>query len=158
MACVNLHRPSRGGIWTTCVCSDSSGCHAEFHEGCYQKHTNPLNCRTSSSDISGYHANFHEGHGAVGEWQGRGIAIAYLHGTARQGNGTGAASARHAICELALRVPIRPIICRTATCVHESLGTGTHSIRVNKFNFIASQTKLWRVIPEVLTKTELFHC
>jgi hypothetical protein len=31
----------------------------EFHEVCYQKHTNPLNCRTSSSDISGYHTDFH---------------------------------------------------------------------------------------------------
>jgi hypothetical protein len=42
-----------------------SGYHAEFHEGCYQKHTNLLNCRTSSSDISGNHADFHEGHGTV---------------------------------------------------------------------------------------------
>jgi hypothetical protein len=50
-----------------------SGYHAEFHNGCYQKHTNPLNCRTSSSDVSGYQADFHEGHGTVGERQGRGI-------------------------------------------------------------------------------------
>jgi hypothetical protein len=48
--------------------------HAEFHEVCYQKHTNPLNRRTSSSDISGYYADFHEGHGTVGERQGRGMA------------------------------------------------------------------------------------
>jgi hypothetical protein len=53
--------------------SDISGYHAEFHEGCYQKHINPLNCRNSSSDISGYHADFH-GHGTVGEWEGRGMA------------------------------------------------------------------------------------
>jgi hypothetical protein len=46
----------------------------EFHEGRYQKHTKPSNCRTSSSDISGYHADFHEGHGTVGEWQGRYMA------------------------------------------------------------------------------------
>jgi hypothetical protein len=52
----------------------SSSYHTEFHEGCYQKHTNPLNCRTSGSDISGYHTDFHEGQGTVGEWQGRGIA------------------------------------------------------------------------------------
>jgi hypothetical protein len=39
-----------------------------------QKHTNPLNCRTSNSNISGYHADFHEGQGTVGEWQGRGMA------------------------------------------------------------------------------------
>jgi hypothetical protein len=49
-----------------CPRSVSSGYHAEFHEG-YQKHANPLNCRTSSSDISGYYAEFHEGHGTVGE-------------------------------------------------------------------------------------------
>jgi hypothetical protein len=54
--------------------SDISGYHAEFHEG-YQKHTNPLNCRTSSSDISGYHADFHEGQGTVGEWQVRGMGM-----------------------------------------------------------------------------------
>jgi hypothetical protein len=56
--------------------SASSGYHAEFHEGCYQKHTNPLNRRTYNSDISGYHADFHEGQGTVGEWQGRGTAWA----------------------------------------------------------------------------------
>jgi hypothetical protein len=44
---------------------------------CYQKHTSPLNCRTSSSDIFGYHAGFHEGHGTVGEWQGRDMACMY---------------------------------------------------------------------------------
>jgi hypothetical protein len=54
--------------------SASSGYHAEFHESCYQKHTNPLNRRTRSSDISGYQADFHEGQGTVGEWQGRGMA------------------------------------------------------------------------------------
>jgi len=33
-------RPSREGLWATCPRSASSGYHAEFHEGCYQKHTN----------------------------------------------------------------------------------------------------------------------
>jgi hypothetical protein len=61
-------------MWATCPRSASSGYHAEFHEGCYQKHTNPSNCRTSSSDISGYNADFYEGHGTVGKWQGRGMA------------------------------------------------------------------------------------
>jgi hypothetical protein len=61
-------------MWATCLRSASSGYHAEFHERYHQKHTNPLNCMTSSSDISGYHADFHEGHGTVGEWQGRGMA------------------------------------------------------------------------------------
>jgi hypothetical protein len=70
-------------MWTTCPRSAYSGYHAEFHEGCYQKQTNPLNCRTSSSDIPGYDADFHKGHDTVGEWQGRGIAW--------QGNGMGAA-------------------------------------------------------------------
>jgi hypothetical protein len=55
------------------LCLAAKGYHAEFHEG-YQKHTNPLNCRTSSSDISGYHADFHEGHGTVREWQGHDMA------------------------------------------------------------------------------------
>jgi hypothetical protein len=61
-------------MWATGPLSASSGYHAGFHEGCYQKHTNPLNCRTSSSDISGYHEDFHEGHGTVGEWHERGMA------------------------------------------------------------------------------------
>jgi hypothetical protein len=54
--------------------SASSGYHAEFYEGCYQQHTTPLNCRTSSSGISGYHADFHQRHGTLGEWQGRDMA------------------------------------------------------------------------------------
>jgi hypothetical protein len=69
-----LDRPSRDGMWVTCPRSASSDYHAELHEGCYQKHTNLLNCRTSSSEISAYHADFHEGHGTVGEWQGSGMA------------------------------------------------------------------------------------
>jgi hypothetical protein len=70
-------------MWATCPLSASSGYRAEFHEGCYQKHTNTFNCRTSSSDTSGYHEDFHEGQDTVGEWQGR--------GTAWQRNGMGAA-------------------------------------------------------------------
>jgi hypothetical protein len=61
-------------MWATCPRSASSCYHAEFYEVCYVKHTNPLNCRTSSSDIFGYHADFHEGHGTVGEWEGRGMS------------------------------------------------------------------------------------
>jgi hypothetical protein len=34
-------RLSRDGSWATCLLSASSGYHAEFHEDCYQKHTNP---------------------------------------------------------------------------------------------------------------------
>jgi hypothetical protein len=33
-------RPSRDGLWATCPRSASSGNHAEFHEDCYQKHSN----------------------------------------------------------------------------------------------------------------------
>jgi hypothetical protein len=69
--------------------SASSGHHADFHEGCYQKHTNSLNYRTSSSDISGYYAD--QGHGTVGEWQGRGMACVNWSSTAWQGNGMGTA-------------------------------------------------------------------
>jgi hypothetical protein len=61
-------------MWANCLLSASSGYHAKFHEGCYQKHANPLNSRNSSSDIYGYHADFHEGYDTVGERQGRGIA------------------------------------------------------------------------------------
>jgi hypothetical protein len=60
-------------MWVTCPLLASSGYHAEFHEG-YLKHTNLLNCRTSSSDISSYHADFHEGHGTVKKWLGHGMA------------------------------------------------------------------------------------
>jgi hypothetical protein len=70
-------------MWTTYPRSASSGYHAEFHEGCYQKHTNNINCRTSSSDISVYLGHFPEGRGTVGEWQWRGMAW--------QVNGMGAA-------------------------------------------------------------------
>jgi hypothetical protein len=76
-------------MWATCPRSSSSGYRAEFREGCYQKHTNPLNCRTSSSYISGYNADFREGYGSVGEWQGRGIACVNERGMAWQGNGMG---------------------------------------------------------------------
>jgi hypothetical protein len=48
-----------------------SGYQAEFHEGCYQKHTDLLLRGTVRSDISGYHAHFREGHGTVGERYGR---------------------------------------------------------------------------------------
>jgi hypothetical protein len=33
-------RPSRDGLWANCSRSASSSYHAEFHEHCYQKHTN----------------------------------------------------------------------------------------------------------------------
>jgi hypothetical protein len=69
-------------MWATCPRSGSSGYHAEFNEGCYQKHTNLLNCWTRSSDVSSYHADFHKGHGTVGEWQGRGMASVNWHGMA----------------------------------------------------------------------------
>jgi hypothetical protein len=70
--------------------------HEDIHEGCYQKHTNRLNCRTSSSENSGYHADFHERQDTVRKWQG--------HGTARerQGCGMGTAWARYGMCELIL--------------------------------------------------------
>jgi hypothetical protein len=58
----------------TCLRSSSYGYHVGFREVYYQKHINPLKCRTGSSGISGYHADFHEGHGNVGEWQGRDMA------------------------------------------------------------------------------------
>jgi hypothetical protein len=47
-----------------------------------QKHSNPFNCRTSSSYIAGYEVEFHEGQSTVAEWQGRGMGTAW----ARHGN------------------------------------------------------------------------
>jgi hypothetical protein len=81
-------------MWATCPRSATSGYHAEFHEGCYQKHTNPLNCRTSSSDISGYHTDIHEGtqHCRRMAWAWHGMCELTRHGMAW---------ARHGICELA---------------------------------------------------------
>jgi hypothetical protein len=80
-------------MWVTCPCSASSGYQAELHDGCYQKHTNPLNCRTCSSNISGYHADFHERHSTIGEWQGSGMACVKInaarHGREWHGNGMG---------------------------------------------------------------------
>jgi hypothetical protein len=60
-------------MWATWPHLASSGYPAEFHKGCYRKHTNPLNCRTSSSDISSYHVDFYKRHDTVGErwvWHG----------------------------------------------------------------------------------------
>ena len=34
-------RPSRDSLWATCPRSASSSYHAEYHEDCYQEHTNP---------------------------------------------------------------------------------------------------------------------
>jgi hypothetical protein len=86
MACVNsishpetaCGRPAR--IWLL------FGYHVDFHKS-YQKHTNPLNCKTSSSDISGYHTDFHEGHSTVRKWQERSMACVNYRGMAWQGNG-----------------------------------------------------------------------
>jgi hypothetical protein len=91
MACVNYHRPSIDGTWATCPRSASSGYHAEFHELCYQKHTNPLNCRRNISDLSDYHADFHEGQPTVRAWQWCGMACVNYRGTAW---------ARYGMCEL----------------------------------------------------------
>jgi hypothetical protein len=65
------------------------GYHAEFHE-IYQKHTNPLNCRTSSSDITGYRADFHDGRRMEGARHG--MCEITRHGMAgeKHGNGIGA--------------------------------------------------------------------
>jgi hypothetical protein len=88
--------------------SASPGHHAEFHDG-YQKHTNPLNCKTSSSDTSGYHADFHKGYGIVGQWQGRGMVCVNYRGTAWARHGTG---------ELALSfIPVGQVGPQWETCL-----------------------------------------
>jgi hypothetical protein len=84
-------------MWATFPSSASSGYHADLNKVCCEDHTNPLNCRTSSSDISGYHASFHEGHGTVGECQGSDMTYvnAVWHGRERHGNGMSAERVRH---------------------------------------------------------------
>jgi hypothetical protein len=72
-------------MWTTCPRSAASGYHADFHEGCYQKHTNSLNRRTSSSDISGRLSRRTE----------------HCRRMAGARNGMGTAWTRHGMCELA---------------------------------------------------------
>jgi hypothetical protein len=66
-------------MWATCPRSASSGYNEEFHKGCYQKHTDLLNCGISSLDISSYHMDFHEGHSTVGERQGRSMGTACVN-------------------------------------------------------------------------------
>jgi len=68
----------------------------------HYKKDDMLNCWASISDISGYYADFHEGHATVGAGQGRGMACVN-EWTAWQGNGMGAAWARHAMCESTFR-------------------------------------------------------
>jgi hypothetical protein len=64
-----LVRISIGRPETACGQHACRSATSGYHEGCYQKHNNPLNCKISSSDISGYHTDFHEGNGTDGEWQ-----------------------------------------------------------------------------------------
>ena len=127
-------RPSRDGLWGTCVRSASSGYHVKFHEDCYQKHTNPphndpylqlekvvaehykkddlLNCWTSSSDISAYHSNFHEGHSTGTAWH------MWINGTAWQGNGMG--GVEHPSPNPLLGTPLFwvKLVLRTTQCVN----------------------------------------
>jgi hypothetical protein len=84
-------------MWATYPRLVSSGYHADFHEGCYQKHTTPLNRRASSSDISRYHADFHEGHGTVGRMAGARHGMCEL---TRKGKARGTAWTRYGMCEL----------------------------------------------------------
>jgi hypothetical protein len=74
-------------MWATCPRSGSSDYHAEFYEGCYQKHANPLNNGTNISNISGCHTDFHEDttlsdNGKVAAWQVSINAARHNRGTA----------------------------------------------------------------------------
>jgi hypothetical protein len=69
-------------MWATCPLSDSSGYHAEFHEG-YQK-------QTSSSLFASITRTF-----TVGAWQGRSMACVHQRGRET-------AWERHGICESVL--------------------------------------------------------
>jgi len=65
-----------------------------------------LNCWTSSLDISDYHADFHEGHdmseqGTSATWR------VFINGIEWQGNGMGAAWARHGHGILCVNRPLK---------------------------------------------------
>jgi hypothetical protein len=79
-------------MWATCLRSASSGYHAEFHEDCYQKHTNPLNIRLSVRIFMATTRTFTK-ETTLSE-NGRGAAW----------HDSGTAWARHGICELAFNV------------------------------------------------------
>jgi hypothetical protein len=91
-------------MWATYPRSASSDYYAEFHEGCSQKHTNPLNCRTSGSDISGYHTDLHEEHRTIAEWH-----------------------SRHGMCELAFMAPLRHLPQRPAGLLARIRKVSPHS-------------------------------
>jgi hypothetical protein len=78
-------------MWVTCPHQASSGYHAEFHKGCYQKHTNPFNCWTSSSDIPATTQTFMKDTALLEN--GKGMA---WHGMC-------AAWVQHGTCELAFK-------------------------------------------------------
>jgi hypothetical protein len=95
----------------------SSGYHAEFHEGCYQKHTNPLNCRTSSSVFPAITWTFTKDK-ALSE-NGRGAAWHVRINAARQGREQhgrcmDAAWARNSVSELVFTRRTRQLlhVCR----------------------------------------------
>jgi hypothetical protein len=90
-------------MWATCPRSASSGYHAEFHEGYYQKYTNLLNCRASIRILPATTRTFTKDM-ALSD-NGRGTTWyceLARHGMA--GNGVGTAWAWHFMCELAFRV------------------------------------------------------
>jgi hypothetical protein len=126
-------RPARDGMWATCPRSASSGYRAEIHKG-YQKHTNPLNCRASSSDISSYHADFHEGHGTVREWH------------------------RHGMCELALCIPGTgiKITCKQCTIINSSLTGNTQNIFIKTNESSHQSFQTWRKHSAEMSHN--FHC
>jgi hypothetical protein len=79
---ISIGRPETA----TCPRSTSSGYHAEFHEGCYQKHTNPLNWKFGYFRLP------------------RGLSQRTRHCRKMAGARYGMETAwmRHCICELAL--------------------------------------------------------
>jgi hypothetical protein len=104
-ACVNYHRPFTDVMSATCQRSASSCYHAEIHEGCYQKHTNPLNCRTSKQFgyfrlPRGLSRRTRHCRRMAGAWHG--MCELTPHGMAgeRHGHDMGTAWARHGMCEL----------------------------------------------------------
>jgi hypothetical protein len=120
-------RPSRDGLWATCPRSASSGYHAEFHEDCYQKHTNPQQ-RSVPTTVKSGSSTLHKRRSVklLGYFRlPRGLSRRTRHCRSRaeerhgmceltqgkagewHGKGMGATWARHSMCESAVIRPLK---------------------------------------------------
>ena len=134
-------RPSRDGLWAACQRSASSGYHAEFHEGCYQKRTN-LRCRRPVWNQTTFITD-EEKSGSSTLQKRRSVSVGlavrifsattrtFTTDTALTEHGRGAAWARHAMCE--------------------STFSPTDNTRQQNFTFFLSHEGKYQILIELLT-------